>query len=885
MFRRGGRTLPSTRRALIVLPIWIACLLWMWGWWINSDRIGYAPLFIPLTCAMLYEFALLPTVYLYFLFKIKFPAKRRAVKNAKVAVISLCVPSKESIDIVEQQLKAMSNITYPHDSWILDEGNSIAIQKLAKKYGVKHFSRKDIAKYNQETAPFKRKTKAGNVNAWLDFTKRRKYEYFVQFDIDHTAKENYLDKTLGHFRDPNVAWVQAPSVYKNQTSWTARGSSEQELVLQGPLQMGFYGHSSTPFIIGSHCTYRTSAIRQIGGFQPTRAEDHLDTVMLANRGYTGVFVPEIIAEGDGPETLETYLGQQFAWAYSMFQVLTQHSPKLIGAMPWRKKWQFLFAQTWYPLWSLSYLVTFLIPVIALVLGREVANMQGNDFVKHFLPLFACSFLVWWAGRPVMQPNNILLTWRGMLLHVVRWPVVLLAVISAALQIKKPYMITPKGDKYLKDVPSVHVYRPFLVLAFISIVAVIFASIKYKERILVSQEVFAFTNASFMISVCLLDINIRLRKARIGISNIRRVWLKPVLASVSVFMLFATSLTSSSVSTNQIANALYQEPNTLSSSGTMYTAEKLTNKQRIALIHNPEIALPRLGIYSPNSEVQSSEPYIRHSFVDWRDYEKLAEQILITERKGNTPLITIEPRGVDDGQALLRDIANGVYDNRLAEIASVIESSNQPVYIRFAHEMELANLYPWAGQSPELYNPAYKHVVDYIRSHGGTQSRWVWSPAGNAGASDYYPGDTYVDVIGTTVLYDKYWYPYEKPNFDFMIEQRKRLLTIGKPVWIAEYGAGAADPVYQNTLITEALSSYQLHGFSALVYLNAADANIMGPDYRLANLSIFGTTFMSKAVKNIEVDQPKNTITTKPDTTPSSMRLEPIKLPFLKSNTL
>src|SRR6185436_15243091 len=144
-----------------------------------------------------------------------------------------------------------------------------------------------IRKYNQQTPPFKSKTKAGNVNAWLDHVKRRKYDFFVQFDIDHLAKPNYLNKTLGYFKDPEVAWVQAPSVYKNRDHWTARGAAEQELVLQGPLQMGFYGHSETPFIIGSHCTYRMSAVREIGGFQPTRAEDHLDTLMLAQRGHRG----------------------------------------------------------------------------------------------------------------------------------------------------------------------------------------------------------------------------------------------------------------------------------------------------------------------------------------------------------------------------------------------------------------------------------------------------------------------------------------------------------------------------------------------------------------------------------------------------------------------
>ena len=183
----------------------------------------------------------------------------------------------------------------------------------------------------QPGPPFQAKTKAGNVNAWLDHVGMQgiDYDVFVQLDIDHHPTPEYLDRTLGYFDDPAVAWVQAPSVGGNLEHWTARGLAEQDLVLQGPLQMGFYGHSRTPFIIGSHTTYRTEAVQGIGGFQPTRAEDHLDTVVLAAAGHTGVYVPEIIATGEGPADLGTYLGQQFAWAYSMVQIFLQHTPRLV----------------------------------------------------------------------------------------------------------------------------------------------------------------------------------------------------------------------------------------------------------------------------------------------------------------------------------------------------------------------------------------------------------------------------------------------------------------------------------------------------------------------------------------------------------------------------
>jgi len=816
----------------------------MLNWWLTTAAIRFLPLFIPLTLALLYEFTVLPSIFLYFVIKAKKPERKIAPKNKKVAVISLCVPSSESLDIVENQLKAMAAITYKHDSWILDEGNNPGIKRMAKKYGVKHFSRQGIKKYNQPEPPFKEKTKAGNVNAWLDHVKNRKYEFFVQLDIDHIPKPNYLHKTLGYFKDPLVAWVQAPSVYGNLDSWTARGAAERELVLQGPLQMGFYGHSQTPFIIGSHSTYRMSAINEIGGFQPTRAEDHLDTVYLAHNGYKGVFLPEIIAVGDGPETLNTYLAQQFAWAYSMFQVLLMHTPKLLKSMPGKRKWQFLFAQTWYPLWSLSYLTMFLTPIIALVLNHNVASVKPESMLLHFIPLYACGFLVWLSARPIMQPRNLSLSWRGIILHAITWPIILRAIIAALFKVKKPYMITPKGS-YAKSAPTLLTYRPFLFFGLLSAGSIIVTSLLRHGHIPLAQTVFAITNSAFMLAICLIDIILRARQARPKLRVIKDLWIKPVLATAGLMIVFGLSLITVALPlTNQQTFAetpqpTYEVHQKRLANYDMSTAELI---EQIKLVpKRADDSTPNLGMYSPTEvAVTSGNPYIQHSFADWRDDHYFALVLAQTLQSGNVPLITVEPRGEADGAKLLADINAGVYDSRLANLAKVIRASKNPVYIRFGHEMELVQLYPWGGQQPESYVSAYRHTIDYFRSHGAGNVRSVWSPAGNRGVAEaYYPGDSYVDVIGTTILYDQYWYKNRLPSFNKLASGREWLEQYNKPVWIVEFGAGRANLNDQTTLINEAKAQYAGDGFKALIYLNIVDANISGPDYRLDSTQSFG----------------------------------------------
>ena len=453
--------------------LWLVLVVQFWRWWLAPEHQGSLVLFVLASVPMAYLTTGLPSFYWFFVGRMRRPVHMAPPQGMRVALVTLCVPSHETLDVIADQLRALVAVRYPHDSWVLDEGADPEVERLANELGVRYFTRKDVPMWNQPGPPFMAKTKAGNVNAWLDHIQRQgiPYDVFVQLDIDHHPIPEYLDRTLGYFDDPTVAWVQAPSVAGNLDRWTARGLAEQDLVLQGPLQMGFYGQSRTPFIIGSHTTYRTSAVREIGGFQPTRAEDHLDTVVLAAAGYTGVFVPEIIASGDGPDDLGTYLGQQFAWAYSMVEIFLQHTPRLVRRYSPAQAFQFIMAQSWYFLWSLSLATLWVLPILALLTGKPIAHVRLSEFLAYHLALLLGSTLMWWCSRHWFQPRGIGLTWRGMLLEIARWPIVLWAVVNVILRIKRPYMITPKGVREGAPPPGRRLYGPQIALAAMANAAV------------------------------------------------------------------------------------------------------------------------------------------------------------------------------------------------------------------------------------------------------------------------------------------------------------------------------------------------------------------------------------------------------------------------------
>jgi S-methylmethionine-dependent homocysteine/selenocysteine methylase len=99
-------------------------------------------------------------------------------------------------------------------------------------------------------------------------------------------------------------------------------------------------------------------------------------------------------------------------------------------------------------------------------------------------------------------------------------------------------------------------------------------------------------------------------------------------------------------------------------------------------------------------------------------------------------------------------------------------------------------------------------------------------------------------VGTTILYDEYWYGKSLPSFSELAAGRVWLQQYHKPVWIVEFGAGRVNKANQAAIINEAINQYKQLGFTALIYLNMVDANITGPDYSLDSVNDFGSFFVA-----------------------------------------
>lgn len=394
------------------------------------------------------------------------PVPYKPKENLRVAVLTTIVPSKEPIELVRQTLIAMKKIQYDGtvDVWILDEGNDKRVQKMALDLGVYYFTRKGQEKYNQPSGEFKTKSKAGNHNSWRD-TYEHLYDVVAQMDPDHIPLENFLDRTLGYFRDPNVAFVVAPQVYGNQDHrWLTRASASQAYIFHGIIQRGGNGFGS-PLLIGTNHLYRPKAWKQIGGYQDSIIEDHLTSMKLhgTNNPETGkpwqsVYTPDIISVGEGPTSWSDYFNQQKRWAYGIWEILLKHAFALHKKLTPGQRVSYAALQLFYPSVAVVWLLGVMVSAFYFILGINSLEVDTSTwFIFWSFSLAAQLTLFTWLNRFNLTPHE---RKHGgldaMLLTLLTTPIYVAAALSALAARPLAYAVTAKGA--LSSADSLKTYR-------------------------------------------------------------------------------------------------------------------------------------------------------------------------------------------------------------------------------------------------------------------------------------------------------------------------------------------------------------------------------------------------------------------------------------------
>jgi len=148
------------------------------------------------------------------------------------------------------------------------------------------------------------------------------------------------------------------------------------------------------------------------------------------------------------------------------------------------------------------------------------------------------------------------------------------------------------------------------------------------------------------------------------------------------------------------------------------------------------------------------------------------------------------------------VANGTFDNVIRENAKWIKSNfPYPLILRVNHEFDNPSSVGW-GKDPEVYVAAWERIVNIFREENVSNVKWFWCPnfSSDAGVlyADYYPGDSYVDIIGID-MYANSWFQNANLMFNSRGSQNQNpicpyqfALDHNKPFAIGEWGLNLTD---------------------------------------------------------------------------------------------
>jgi cellulose synthase (UDP-forming) len=296
--------------------------------------------------------------------------------------VDILIPTfDESLEILEATLVGCNQISYPHHTYILDDGQRAAVKELTLSLGCQYLVR--------ETSEH---AKAGNINAALP---RTSGEFVVILDADTVPQRGLLHRTLGYFEDPRLAFIQMPQEFYNRDSIQHDRQSaswhEQSLFFR-VIQPG-KNHSNSAFWCGSPSIIRRSALDDIGGVATsTITEDIHTSVRWHSRGWTSYFLNETLAFGIAPQTLRAFLVQRLRWASGTMQLYrSAESPLRITGLTLRQRVSY-FASFMAYFEAFQKLVLLAAPVVIIVFNVFPMRVNMLDFALRWVPYFLISIV-------------------------------------------------------------------------------------------------------------------------------------------------------------------------------------------------------------------------------------------------------------------------------------------------------------------------------------------------------------------------------------------------------------------------------------------------------------------------------------------------------------
>nr|WP_255633303.1 glycosyltransferase [Demequina sp. TTPB684] len=322
----------------------------------------------------------------------------------------------ESVDVIRRTVTAAIAMRGRHTTWVLDDGKSDEVRDLASELGARYVRRLSSGG-----------AKAGNINHALTLAKG---EYFAIFDADFVPDPSFLVETVPFMVDPKVAFVQTPQTFANLHTTVARGAGYMQTVFYRFIQPG-RNRFNAAFCVGTNVLFRRAAVEDVGGiYTDSKSEDVWTSIRLHEQGWRSIYIPDVLAVGEAPDSIEAYSKQQLRWATGGFEIMLTHNPlSRHRNLTMDQRIQYFVTATFY-LTGISPLILLLVPSLEIYF----------DLRPMTVSISVLTWFLYYAGFYAMQ---ILLAWYT--LGTFRWQTLTLAMVSFPIYVKALHNVLTGRD--------------------------------------------------------------------------------------------------------------------------------------------------------------------------------------------------------------------------------------------------------------------------------------------------------------------------------------------------------------------------------------------------------------------------------------------------------
>ncbi len=242
-------------------------------------------------------------------------------------VVTVQLPVFNEQFVVERLLDCVAAFDWPKDRLEIqllddstDETVEIAAAKVAelraRGYDVHHLHRSDRTGY-----------KAGALAAAIP---KARGEFLAVFDADFVPEPDFLQRTIPHFTDPSVGFVQGRWSYLNRRyGWLTQGMA---MLMDGHFVLEQTTRSRNGYIFnfnGTAGVWRRRAIESAGGWDSTTICEDTDlSYRTYLAGWRGVYLKDLPVPSELPVQITGLKSQQHRWAKGLTECFLKLMPRV-----------------------------------------------------------------------------------------------------------------------------------------------------------------------------------------------------------------------------------------------------------------------------------------------------------------------------------------------------------------------------------------------------------------------------------------------------------------------------------------------------------------------------------------------------------------------------